>query len=220
MGYDIDLFNRLARELGVRLEFIPWRYDTLFEQLKAGDFDVAAGGLIVSTDRLAKVAFSESYMTVTQSLVVPDYRRNDFPTWTAVDQANLRIGLTGRERAERANLLLDQSEVVEVASYEDFFGGARTDLDAIAISAEAGSAWTVIHPEYGVAIPKPHVSAPIAIPMARGDEAFTAFLSDWLRLQKVRGTLDALYDKWILGKDAARQRPRWSIVRDVLHWVE
>ena len=181
---------------------------------------MAAGGLIVSTDRLAKVAFSESYMTVTQSLVVPDYRRNDFPTWTAVDQANLRIGLTGRERAERANLLLDQSEVVEVASYEDFFGGARTDLDAIAISAEAGSAWTVIHPEYGVAIPKPHVSAPIAIPMARGDEAFTAFLSDWLRLQKVRGTLDALYDKWILGKDAARQRPRWSIVRDVLHWVE
>ena len=32
------------------------------------------------------------------------------------------------------------------------------------------------------------------------------------------GTLDALYAHWILGKDTEKRTPRWSVVRNVLHW--
>jgi proton glutamate symport protein len=32
------------------------------------------------------------------------------------------------------------------------------------------------------------------------------------------GTLDTLYDHWILGKNAERRTPRWSVVRNVFHW--
>jgi hypothetical protein len=34
------------------------------------------------------------------------------------------------------------------------------------------------------------------------------------------GMTQELYDYWILGKGAVETRPRWSIVRDVLHWVD
>jgi hypothetical protein len=30
----------------------------------------------------------------------------------------------------------------------------------------------------------------------------------------------ALYDYWILGKNAVPKPPRWSVIRNVLHWVE
>jgi hypothetical protein len=33
------------------------------------------------------------------------------------------------------------------------------------------------------------------------------------------GTLDALYGHWILGKTATKRAPRWSVVRNVLHWA-
>ena len=33
-------------------------------------------------------------------------------------------------------------------------------------------------------------------------------------------TIDALYNHWILGKTATRRQPRWSVVRNILHWVE
>ena len=78
----------------------------------------------------------------------------------------------------------------------------------------------MVNPEYAVAIPQPHYSHPIAIPVARGDEGFTGFLSDWLELKRTGGTLDRLYDKWILGKGTETKKPRWSIIRDVLHWVD
>lgn len=39
-------------------------------------------------------------------------------------------------------------------------------------------------------------------------------------LKRRDGTLRGLYDYWVLAKDAAPKRPRWSVVRDVLHWRE
>ncbi len=220
VGYDVELFHTLARELGVKLEFVPWRYESALRQLDAGEFDVLAGGMIVDTERMTTLAFSEPYMEVTWSLVVEDHRRNDFPTWSSVDKGDLRIGITGRDRAETVNLAMSQSEVVEIASNVAFFQGGRTDLDALAISAEAGSAWTVVYPRYAVAIPKPLKKRPVAIATARGDREFTGFFSDWLRLKKTDGTLDRLYDTWILGKGAEKKVTRWSIIKDVLHWVD
>ena len=36
----------------------------------------------------------------------------------------------------------------------------------------------------------------------------------------LNGTLDAAYKYWILGQNAVPHQPRWSIIRNVLHWVE
>ncbi len=30
----------------------------------------------------------------------------------------------------------------------------------------------------------------------------------------------ALYDYWILGKEVEAKEPRWSVIRNVLHWIE
>jgi Na+/H+-dicarboxylate symporter/ABC-type amino acid transport substrate-binding protein len=220
VGLDVQLFTDLARELGVSLELVPWSYSTLEKQLARGDFDAAAGGLIITPERMADIGFSEPYMKVTASLVVPDHERNAFPTWRAVAKSKLRIGITGRSRAKRAAAELAEGMINEVESYESFFRGAKDDLDAVMISAEAGSAWTVLHPEYSVAIPKPHHSQLIAIATARGDESFVNFLDDWVRLKQADGTLRRLNDRWILGKVAEEETRRWSVIRDVLHWVE
>ena len=220
VGYDVELYNVLARDLGVELEFIPWEYRTLSEQLNRGDFDLLAGGLILTAERLAHAAFSGPYMEITTALVVPDYKRNAYATWDAVEASGIRIGITGEQRARKIGMLLVNNDIVEVASYGNFFGEGRSDLDAIMISAEAGSAWTVLHPDYAVAIPEPHYSQPIAIALARGDQQIIDYLDDWLKVKRSDGSLDKLYDKWILGKSEAKKQPRWSVIRNLLGWVQ
>ena len=42
----------------------------------------------------------------------------------------------------------------------------------------------------------------------------------WLQLQRDSAAIDRLYDYWILGEGASRKHARWSIVRDVLGWVD
>ena len=46
------------------------------------------------------------------------------------------------------------------------------------------------------------------------------FVNTWIELKRRDGTIDALYRHWILGQQAGHRQPRWSIIRDLLHWVE
>jgi len=95
------------------------------------------------------------------------------------------------------------------------------DVDAIAITAERGAAWSLLYPKYSVVVPQPDViRLPLAYPVARGDRALADFLTSWIELKKGDGTIDRLYDYWILGKDAEPRSPRRSIIRNVLHWVD
>jgi len=64
------------------------------------------------------------------------------------------------------------------------------------------------------------VRVPLAYPLARRDLGFASFMNTWIELKRRDGTIDALYRHWILGRDAVAHRPRWSVIRDVLHWVE
>ena len=220
VGLDIQLYHELAKELGITLEFIPWEYDTLYQQLDRGDFDLVAGGLVVNTKRLTRMSFSIPYMDVTVGLVVKDYEREQITTWKSIEkQPGFKIAVGSSQIARRVADTLPETEVEILDSFADFFTG-KTDADALLMSAEAGSAWTILYPSYSVAIPKPHYTSPIAIAMAHGDEAFRDFIDDWLTIKKSSGEIDRLYNKWILGKDEKQKKPRWSIIRDVLHWVD
>lgn len=41
-----------------------------------------------------------------------------------------------------------------------------------------------------------------------------------IELKKRDQTIDALFDHWILGKSAAGKKPWWSVIRNVLRWVD
>lgn len=51
---------------------------------------------------------------------------------------------------------------------------------------------------------------------------FLHYLNSWLDLKKTSGYTEKQYNLWIKGKTdiVAPQEPRWSVIRDVLHWVE
>ena len=110
---------------------------------------------------------------------------------------------------------------VHTTALEALFDGHAAQADALALPAERGSAWTLKYPAYSVVVPGPDViRVPLAYPIARHDPALAAFVNTWIALKRKDGTIEAAYKHWILGQDAAQRQPRWSIVRNVLHWVE
>jgi ABC-type amino acid transport substrate-binding protein len=110
---------------------------------------------------------------------------------------------------------------VTLDSPREFFTRGKGELDALLYSSEAGSAWTLVYPEYTVAVPRPDVlTVPIACAVARGESEMVIFLSQWIALKKRDGTLESLYDYWILGRPPEHKSARWSVIRDVLGWVD
>jgi hypothetical protein len=87
---------------------------------------------------------------------------------------------------------------------EQLFLPGAPKFDAFAITAERGSAYTLLHPEYSVAVPKPRpFKVPLAYAIAGRDSAMTAMVDTWIELKRKDGTIDELFAHWILGQDAA-----------------
>jgi ABC-type amino acid transport substrate-binding protein len=97
----------------------------------------------------------------------------------------------------------------------------REMFDVVVMPAESGSVMTLLYPKYTVVVPEPDiVKIPLASAIARRDQNWGQFINTWIELKRRDGTIDALYGHWILGKQAGKRQPRWSIMRNVLHWVE
>ena len=112
-------------------------------------------------------------------------------------------------------------EVVLLSSFRDFFEGKFPHVDAVLSGAEVGSAWTLLYPDYSVAIPLPVlIKYPVAYAVKKGNRQLAESLSHWLHLRKSDKTIERAYKHWIFGQGARKKRPRWSVIRDVLHWVE
>ncbi len=103
----------------------------------------------------------------------------------------------------------------------DFFRAEKGTFDALLFSAESGSAWSLIYPEFTVAVPQPTIlKVPLAYAVRRGDKEMAATLSNWIILKQRDITIDRLFDHWVLGKPSEKAEPRWSVIRNVLGWVD
>ena len=223
VGFDIELAHHLASELSVRLEFVPIDRGRMEEQLGGGYCDIVMSGVAVTTSRAATLLFSNSYLDETFALVVPDYAREQFSSWSAIEaRPTTTIAVPNvpyyidklRERLPRARVTL-------VDDLGAAFAQPDPAVDAIALPAERGSAWTLLYPQFTVVVPEPGiVKVPLAYAIARHDDAFASFINTWIDLKRKDGTMETLYNYWVLGREVTRRQPRWSIIHDVLHWVD
>lgn len=94
-------------------------------------------------------------------------------------------------------------------------------VDAYALPAERGSVLTMLNPRFTVVIPEgATIRMPLAYPIAGRDASWVRLVNTWIGLKKREGFIDALYAHWILGRAAESAEPRWSIMRNVLGWVD
>ncbi|WP_256872965.1 cation:dicarboxylate symporter family transporter [Candidatus Entotheonella palauensis] len=223
VGFDIEMAHTLARDLNVALELVPIEPGKAVEQLNSGYCDIIMSGMAITPHRAQRIAFSQPIYDATVAFIVKDHRRDDFNSRNAVKSLkSLRIAIPNIPYyIAIVEQYLPQADVIPLQSIKAFFEQNSDTFDALVYSAEAGSAWTLLHPAYSVAIPQPDVlAAPIAYGMARGDEEMVDLINNWLLLKRKIQTVQSLYDYWVLGKNTVPETPRWSVIRNVLHWVE
>jgi ABC-type amino acid transport substrate-binding protein len=224
VGFDIELAHHLAADLGVTLELVRIPYDEISEHLESGVVDMVMSGLAVTPGRALQWKFSASPLDLTLGLLVPDHRRKAFASLDNMRRMpDLKLGVVQSDNAFRH--LIESAfpgvAVSYVGSPRKFLRGQQPELDAVVYSAEAGSAWTLIYPAYSVVVPRPGlVKLSTGYPLPATDPAWAEFVSDWIVIKQKDGTIGLLFEHWIMGRGAEDTEPRWSVIRDVLHWVE
>jgi Na+/H+-dicarboxylate symporter len=224
VGFDIEMAHQLAINLDVSLELVPFNHpENISHHLAQDHCDLIMSGIPATPSQFLEVAFTRSYIKLNPALVVPDHIRTEVDTLDELLSAkDLQIGVVSDPSIMRlVERRLPEGSAVEIPRVAEFFEAETPPADGLVISAEAGSAWTLIYPEFQVVLPfKDVVSWPLGYATAPGDDEFLRFLDLWVDLMRDDGFIARLRDHWILGRTAVPRKPRWSVIRDVLHWVE
>ena len=224
VGMDVELAQRLAQDLGAtRVDFVPADFDQMSRLLAEGRIDVAVG-LPYLPELLTQVAYSVPYLDSTLGLVVRDELRDEFSSAAHLaGRSPVTIALLGDLPAVQDRLRQQLAGVdlrfVTLPSSKDFFEGKAPHVDAFAMLAEAGAAWSILYPAYSVVVPQPGaIAVPVGVGMRRGDSELASVINDWLVIQRSAGVLSQVREYWVLGQGAQKRSPRWSIRHDVLGW--
>ncbi len=221
VGFDIEMAQQLALDLGVGLELAPVTRRLFADGLDPSVCDLVMSGVAVTAERALHVGFSTPYLDETLALIVSDYRRAEFASWDDIRaRPSLRVGVPlASHYRDNIQRLLPSATLVTFDGADVMFAPADPPLDALVLTAERGSAYTLLHPEYSVVVPKPQtIKVPLAYVIAGRDEPLTRVVNTWIDLKKKDGTVDELFAHWIQGRNAVPHRRRWSVLDDVLGW--
>jgi Na+/H+-dicarboxylate symporter/ABC-type amino acid transport substrate-binding protein len=222
VGFDVEMGYRLAQDMNVAIQFVPVDPKQAAIAVNGGHVDIIMSGMALTLDRANEMTVSTSYLNETFGFIVKDYRREEFSSRANLKRrTRLKLGIINRPYyVAKLREYLPQAELVLLDSPREFFTRGTDDLDALGYSAEKGSAWTLIYPAYSVAVPQPDVLAvPLGYGIARGDQELADLVNTWIDLKLKDQTIRTLYDYWILGRTGSDTMPRWSVIRNVLHWV-
>ena len=223
VGFDVEMASRLAREMGLKPEFVPIDWDSLPEMLAEGIVDVMPG-MWYRPNWFGRVELSAPYLEGTIGFATLDERRHEFARIEDLRKSHgLRIGIPlDRRQVERSiEHYFDGTDVeyVVIPHWEPYFEGEHSDIDAFLMPAEHASGWSLLHPEYTVVVPHPDpIGISTAYGAALGAHDIVEAINEWIIFARNTGEIDQAYKFWVLGQGAVDDTPRWSIMRDVLGW--
>ena len=116
VGFDIELAQLIADELGVELDITDMGFDALLISLQQGKFDLVAAGVTYKPERYG--LFSDPYYVEGQAVLV---RTEDLETYTTADSlSGCTVGAQkGTVQAELAANMAENVNCLELVKFPD-----------------------------------------------------------------------------------------------------
>ena len=222
-GYDAAFAYQLAYDLGCSLEFVPMTFGQISEEINSGLYDIGMSELSITEKRLKAMYFSDPYLDSRLVFVMRKKFSKELKSVDTVLQSpHVQVCvLRGTSYEGIARDLFPPEQIVLVDDLEDF---AKYYPHSILLIGEPQAiSWSLNYPNFTVVVPDPLIcQESFAYALPSKAERFLAFINLWLKLKKNEGFTKTQYDLWVLGKtkNSAHEEPRWSILRNVFHWVD
>jgi ABC-type amino acid transport substrate-binding protein len=193
-GYDIEVFNAIAKKLDLPVTYKDTAFPTIFRDLAQGKFDVVVAASTILPDREQTVDFSDPYYLTPQSLLVAE-GNTDVRTVDDLSGATVgaQDGTTGEFYAQDET---DASEVRGFPEGPDAINALRNgQVDAVIIDFAVGK--DAVEKAGGVEIAQRIVTNELyGFAFAEDNDALREQVNQALAEIKEDGTLARLYQKY------------------------
>lgn len=198
-GNDIDLAERVAKDLGVTAEIKTLDWDQLIPALKRGDIDIIIAGFSVTPERALQVYFSNPYASSGVSIATNIKLTSDFGSIENLNNASIAIGVIGGTVSEDAARQLFPKASIKTFSAETQAEDALVKglLHAFVRTEPVPRFIALRHPkEVDVPINKPLIATREAFAVRKGDNDFVNFLNAWIVAREADSWLNSTHKYW------------------------
>jgi polar amino acid transport system substrate-binding protein len=199
IGFEIDVAARLAKDMGVKAEFVPTKWAGIIPALLTGKFDVIIGGMGIRPDRNLTVNFSSPYDYTGMSMVAHKEKAAGFGALADFNKADVsiaaRLGSTAvtatKQYMPRAKLRMFDDEA---QAYQELINGR---VHAVVGSAPMPAFQAIKYPEkLFLPLKENFTREPIGFAIRKGDFDTLNYLNNWIRVVEAEGWLKARKHYW------------------------
>ena len=192
-GIDIETAQAIADKLGLELQIDDMDFDAALLSVQQGKADIVMAGVTVTDERKAVMAFSDSYATGIQSIIVPEGSDIASPDDLAGKKIGTQRGTTGYIYCS------DDFGDENVVAYDDGLTAVQAlnngQVDAVVIDNAPAKEFVAANPGL-VILDTSYAEEDYAIGVAKGSSLKDA-VNAALEELKADGTLQSIVDKYI-----------------------
>jgi cyclohexadienyl dehydratase len=199
-GHDIEVAKELAKDLGVKVEFVPTDWKTLINGIQSDKYDVAMSGISMNVDRAKVASFTVPYM---EFGTVPVVRKKDagkFKSWLDIDKPNVTVATTlgtvfDQQAKEYFKVAKRKQVEAPALSYQEVLAG-RAEV-CITSNVEAASL-VQNYPELAIVpVDRARSRRPASLLVAQDDAVWLNFLNQWITMKRSSEFFEGLQKKWL-----------------------
>ena len=199
-GYDIDVMTALAKDLGVKVEFVPTDWKTLVSGVTSGKYHMT-GSASISPSRAKAAGYSNSYFSLATVPLTLKKNSDKYADWSDLDKASVTVAATlGTTQEKQVKQFFPNAKykIVE-APARDFQEVLAGRADAHITSNVEAYKLVAKYPQMMVVpVSAPKAPTPIAMLLPQGDQVWINYVNTWIALKTERGFFDELGRKWQL----------------------
>lgn len=205
IGFELDVGNKLAEDMGVEAEFIPTAWDGIIPALVAGKFDVIISGMTTTPQRNLTINFTDPYaysgLTIlantkmTEGMSLEDFNSSD-------------VTFAARRGATPATLIAEMFPEAELLLFDEDGASTQEVLNGKAHATMAAeptpSAEARRYPEVlNVPFDTAFSATGESFGLRKSDPDALNFFNNWINMHTLNGWLKERNDYWFRGNDWA-----------------
>ncbi|MEZ9004742.1 transporter substrate-binding domain-containing protein [Vibrio splendidus] len=197
-GFDIDVTTELAKDLGVKVEYVATDWKTLVNGITANKYDVT-GSASLNMSRAKVAGYSQPYFYLAFVPVVQKKDIEKFSDWSDFDKAEIKVAATlGTVQEQMVKDFFPSAQhIVIEAPARDFqeLLARRADV-SVTSNVEAATLVEKFKQLAIVPVKEPRKPTPIAMLLPQDDQVWINYINHWVELKKTQGFFKQTAEKW------------------------
>lgn len=204
-GYEIEVAQRLAKDMGVTVQFVPTKWSGIIPALLTGKFDIIIGGMGITPERNIQANFSNPYEFTGMSIVanrklaagIKDLEGFNQPDMTVV----ARIGTTAAAAAKK---FLPEAQIRLFDDEGQALQEVLNNRAAAMVSSQPFPEFQTIKYADKLYLPLAggtFTKEPIGFAVRKGDPDFLNYLNNWILVRQADGWLQERFAYWFTTQD-------------------